>query len=326
VASSELTPAADQPSNVGLGEDSTTPLPRYLQRYLEIRYGTFLSVSEEVAGASFVHHALEGRQERGLHNLIKTVDSATYALESITRLLQYLDSFDKVELVPQLISELISRLDSMSEADVVELVQILRHLNDIEFSPSIRVRVDRAISRILPRLSGTDDSMRLAIECLVSRRVYRRRAAVKFYKRTGLDDAARLVLREQWSSQNLEAPELIALDRELISDLGLDEVLEISPSTFYRKCAIERAMLDLSRDEVVRICTEYPQELVWAVQDQERRDYVEILGGLMELYKNDLYLLNHIVRCLQVVGERDAALRAIAIAQDAITQHASFWQ
>lgn len=69
----------------------------------------------------------------------------------------------------------------------------------------------------------------------------------------------------------------MATDAALVAAVGLARVLTLAPSTYYRKRAIELAMGSLPSAELLTICHDYPQELVWAVYDQRRTDYLDTL-------------------------------------------------
>lgn len=296
-------------------------LPLYLRRYLDTRYGGLWREDLEESG-SFVRHALTQRQEVGLSYLRETVNGVTFRALSLDSLLDALAHIDQSERPSLLVGEVVSRLDSLSVESVDVVAAALTELDVGDFTPAGRVTVDRAIQRIMPKLESST-ARRLATKCLLSKRVNRRRAAYKFFKLHGLEDDARAILRINLSEGTLEAPDLVACDAQLVKDLGLMQVLAISSSTYYRMRAIQCAMEALSPADLARRCHDYPQELVWAVYDQRRVEYLPHLMDLLRKYHHDAYLLNRIVGCIAILGARDELAEAISVAGQALKDTAS---
>jgi hypothetical protein len=242
--------------------DSEPDLPPYLKRYVMTWAGGLLTTWTLDGEQSAVPGVLEHRQETGLRYLADTVERVRFGGLTSKDLFAALSDLPECTYPSLLIGEVIDRLDHLSPADQGGLVRTLNVLHGAVLPSAARVWVDRALHRLLPRFS-TDGSPGLAARCFTSDRVFRRRAAVKYYKTFGLDDVARQILVAQLADGEVQAPELVATDAGLVKQLGLADVLRLAPSTYYRKRAIELAMGILAPADLENVCRDYPQELVW---------------------------------------------------------------
>jgi hypothetical protein len=146
--------------------------------------------------------------------------------------------------------------------------------------------------------------------------VIRRRAAYKFYRHQGLDDIARATLAAQLrSNEEMDSPDLAATDRDLVRELGLERILALSISTYYRMRAIALALDDLSDGELTALQVEYPQELLWALSRQDRRDHIDVAIRVLERYRHDPYLVNYALDCVGRLGTSMQIAEAVSIAE-----------
>jgi hypothetical protein len=248
---------------------------------------------------------LEHRWQKGRENLQAAVARHRFGYASLS-FNELLEAVNRLDHQPPggasvLVGEIIDRLHTLVLDDVERLVGALFDIQERDLPRRSRLLVDHAMQRLLFLLDapGTHD---LAFACACSDRALRRQAAYKFYAQHGLDEQARRLLVLQFSTGSLEEPKLIAKDSALVHELGLAAVLVIEPTTHLRKEAIETAMATLAPEVVAVICEDYPQELMWAVFDQRRSDYVEIILGMVDDYRDDPYLLHRVIDCIGRIG------------------------
>lgn len=260
---------------------------------------------------------LTHRRKKGLENLSVAVARYRYGYAGL--------SFDELleagsRLIEQppggasiLVGEIIGRLDALGRDDVERLVDLLRDIHQRDMPRRGRLLVDHALQRLL-FLLDVPAAHDLAFACVRSERTLRRRAAYKFYDKHGLDEQARRLLALQLAAGSLEEPKPVVKDRPLVNELGLASVLTIAPTTQLRKEAIEVVMPNLPPETVARICEDYPQELVWAVFDQRRSDYLQIIMDMVDDYRDDPYLLHRVVDCIARIGSRAEMEYALHVA------------
>jgi hypothetical protein len=73
------------------------------------------------------------------------------------------------------------------------------------------------------------------------------------------------------------------------------------------------------RQSVLEICEDYPQELVWAINEAKITSLGPHVVSLLERYKNDAYLLNRMVQCLMRLGDTDAIALSMRRAAELLT-------
>ncbi|WP_435585847.1 hypothetical protein [Micromonospora aurantiaca (nom. illeg.)] len=269
---------------------------------------------------------LEHRREKGLKNLRAAVARYRdgYGGLSFDELLEALRQFDdRPAGMTLLVDEVIVRLNGRTTDDTERIIDVLYGLHRRSMPRWRRLQVDHALQRVLFLLQGRGD-YDLAFACLSSERSLRRWAAYKFYGVRGLDDQARSLLALRVVQGEIEEPQsaslafypgtLIAKDAVLVGDLGLAAVLKVAPTTEMRKVAIGFAMAAESPATVAAICEDYPQELVWAVQDYDRSDFLPFIMDMVDDYRDDPYLLHYLVRCVACIGGRDELKYALFVA------------
>jgi hypothetical protein len=299
--------------------DAQPVLAPYLRRYVEARYGWWALDEQRWWGLdgqqSWLDYALDGRRAQGIANLRSTAARVAYGGLTVDELFDALDRLDErtTTSASTLVGEVVDRLECFSPADLERLVDVLCELHVREMPPMGCLTVDRALQRLLFQFCAPN-SHDLAGRCLRSRRTIRRRAAYKFYRHHGLDQVARRVLARQFADNALEAPDLVAVDSALVGELGPARVLEAAPTTYFRKRAIEAAMESMPPDKIAAICEDYPQELVWAVHDQRRAEYLPLVVGMLDDYRHDAYLLDRVVGCIARIGGRQEVEHALDVA------------
>ncbi|MDG4790237.1 hypothetical protein O7626_30675 [Micromonospora sp. WMMD1102] len=226
-----------------------------------------------------------------------------------------------------LVDEIVVRLSGSTAEAAEQLAGVLHELHRRSMPRRRCLQFDRALQRVLFLLRGTA-SYDLAFACLRSERSLRRWAAYKFYGIRGLDDQARSVLAFQAIRGEIEEPgtasvrfypgSLIAKDAALVANLDLAVVLKVAPTTEMRKIAIEFAMSSESPATVAAKCEDYPQELVWAVQDGCRSEFLPFIMDMIDDYRDDPYLLHYLLRCVACIGCRDDLEYALHVASAVI--------
>jgi hypothetical protein len=298
---------------------SLSELPPYLRRYLETRFGYLGQLSSAEDYELAVDYALTWRHETGLKYLRQTVDRLRFVHLTLDELLQALRRIEDAQAPSLLIGEVQDRLRLLTAQQADRIAAVLSELSQETLNPAGRVAVDRAVQRLLPLLQSTC-GRELAAASLDSSRVLRRRAAYKFFRVHGLTEQARTVLRRQLQDGMLEAPDLISTDLELVAEFGLGRVLELAPGTYHRMRAIGIAMSFLPPGDVAEICLDYPQELVWAVHEGRRKEYLPHLLYLLDHHRSDVYLLNRIVGCIGLIGHSEHCLEAVAVSDQILKQ------
>lgn len=184
------------------------------------------------------------------------------------------------------------------------------------------VAVDRAIRRLLHRLPDVVGRS-VAIESLRSRRRDRKAAAWKYYRRHGLDDESRDVLRGEFRHEDhAEFRKLVAGDAPLVELLGADAVLEIAPNRYWRTKAVEGLMNSNGR-AADRARVRYPAEWLWAVA--LRRDLSRLPAVLVLLQENgtDPDLVNRVLLCVMELGDRTAIDQTLKAADRVLESESS---
>ncbi|WP_156960179.1 hypothetical protein [Amycolatopsis taiwanensis] len=289
--------------------DELEDLPRYLQRYLKTRHAHMVFQGEEEK-ASFLSFALEQRQEVGLRYLRETAERLKLRTFPLEELLETLGRIEQCSEPSLLVGELVKRIEECSQEEVDKIANTLMILDTGDYTPAGRLVIDRAVQRIVPKLNSVS-SRELAVKLVVSKRVNRRRAAYKFFRLRGLDDRSRALLVSQLDHDALEAPDLVACDTELVQQLGLGRVLDMASSTYYRMRAIQCAMEFQPPSEIMLACSEYPQEIVWAVFEKHQKEYLPYMMRLLDEYRSDAYLLNRILGCIGKIGGSDEIIEAL---------------
>lgn len=81
-------------------------------------------------------------------------------------------------------------------------------------------------------------------------------------------------------------------------------------------------MATSSPDVVATICEDYPQELVWAVVEQQRSDYLPVILDMVDDYRDDPYLLRWIVDGIARLGTASDLEYALYVAATALRSDA----
>jgi hypothetical protein len=282
-------------------------LPPYMRRHLSARYGigeeSWLSADER---SSYLNFMLQDRQARGLKYLDLTIRDISYACRTTHDLIRALAELPMDGTAPVIVSELIRRLDELDDSSESQLAETLTEISGgIQEKTQQRLVADRASMRLLYRLKFSR-AFGTALACTRSPRATRREASYRFYLTNGIDDAGREALCEKIWNASTRYRQVITTDNAIVRQLTLARVLELAPSTYWRKTAITGMLDEGSHSEVIDICGEYPLELIWAINDKRATSMLPHVMRLLEQYKDDSYLLNRILQCLARLGDADS--------------------
>lgn len=183
------------------------------------------------------------------------------------------------------------------------------------------VAVDRIVRRLLRRLRPAPGRP-VALECLGAERRARRSAAWTFYRKVGLDPAARTVALRQFNvERNDEFLKVLLADRQAVAEIGLEVLLPLGLNRYWRSVAIE-SQLESAPEELRSTRDAYPAEWLWAVGRANRRDLLDDVIDLVTARSDDVFVVNRTVLCLESLkaaaeldGIREQAL-ALADASD----------
>ncbi len=283
-------------------------LPAYIRRHLSTRY----SVSEEPIyspsqeyEAWHIRFALEDRQARGLKYLTATMKDIRFAGYSTPDLIDMLVRLPTDGTTAVVIAELVRRVSDLDDISKSQLSEALGQLAaDIQPQAPQRTVVDRAAMRLLYRIDNRQAFPAAAV-CARSPRAIRREASYRFYMANGIDEAGREALAEKVWNTSTRYRQVITTDSTVVKKMGLARVLDLAPSTYWRKVAIVRALDWNNCSDVLDICADYPLELIWAINENRLTDLLPHVMKLLEEYKNDAYLLNRILQCLARLGDEN---------------------
>jgi hypothetical protein len=173
--------------------------------------------------------------------------------------------------------------------------------------------------RLLYRLDNRE-AFSAAVACARSSRAIRREASYRFYLANGIDEAGREALAEKVWSTGTRYRQVITTDSTVVEEMGLARVLELAPSTYWRKVAIAGALDEDNCSDVLDICADYPLELIWAINENRLIGMVPHVVKLLEEYKTDAYLLNRILQCLSRLGDKNGLSLGMQYAASLLSQ------
>jgi hypothetical protein len=162
-----------------------------------------------------------------------------------------------------------------------------------------------------------------AASCAKSPRAIRREASYRFYLANGVDDAAREVLAETVWDKSTRYRKVVASDQQLILKLGLAQVLELAPTTYWRMVAITKVLEPANYVDTINTSADYPLELIWTISECRLVNLVQEVSHLLEQYKDDAYLLNRILQCLARLGDATSIALAMDYAADLLGREGS---
>lgn len=221
-------------------------------------------------------------------------------------------------LTAVIVTELVRRLPEMAEASKSHLAAVLASIADgTQEAGEKRIAADRALMRLLYRMD-CDATFLPAAVCAKSDRVTRREASYRFYLKYGLDKAVREILTAHIWPDSERYRRVITTDVVIVRELGLDNVLALASSSYWRMRAIACALRTGKDAEVLAICEDYPLELIWAINTGCVRRLLPHVVKLLDRYANDAYLLNRILQCLAVLADPTGLALGIMRAADAL--------
>jgi hypothetical protein len=301
-------------------------LPVYIRRYLTTRYG---SIGEDQRWSDpetqlyLIRTLIEGRQKHGLKYLAMTMTDISLAAHSTQDLITRMAALPTDGSGPVIASELMRRIDGMDASSQTRLAEALKKVaSDIQQDGPARIVGDRILMRILYRLDF-QEAFSVAATCAGSRRKVRREASYRFYLTHGIDSTGRQVLLKETQITSIRYRQIIAKDKELIQALGLERVLELAPSTYWRMIAIRGSLSTGEVIDIARTCADYPLELIWAINEQRSPASLSCVLELLDKYKDDAYLLNRILQCLARIGDADSLSRGIRHGNDLLSREAA---
>jgi hypothetical protein len=251
----------------------------------------------------FIRHLLDDRQARGLKYLttaLRDIQFASFAEREVIDLLSELPGDGSTSVI---VTELVRRLPEMGEESKSHLAGVLGSIaSGTQEASEQRIAADRALMRLLYRM-GCDATFSPAAVCAKSDRAIRREASYRFYLKYGLDKAAQEILTAHIWQDSERYCRVITTDVVTVRELGLDNVLLLAPSSYWRMRAIACALRNGNDAEVLTTCEDYPLELVWAINVGRVRRFLPHVIKLLDRYANDAYLLNRILQCLAVLGD-----------------------
>jgi hypothetical protein len=283
-------------------------VPPYLRRYLatwDPSIGTdepwpdYMSSSRD----DFIRHLLDDRQEHGLKYLTMTLRDIRFASLAESEVIDLLAEVPGDGLTAVIVTELVRRLPEMTEESKSHLAAVLDSIaHTTQEAGERRIAADRALMRLVYRLD-CDATFAPAAVCAKSDRAIRREASYRFYLKYGLDKTAREILAEHIWQDSERYRRVITTDVVTVRKLGLDNVLRLASSSYWRMRAIACALQNGNDAEVLAICEDYPLELIWAINVGRVRRLLPHVIELLDRYANDAYLLNRILQCLGALGD-----------------------
>ena len=306
--------------------DDFKNLPAYIRRHLSTRY----AVSEESVywpspeyGAWHIRFALDDRQAQGLKYLTATIRDIRFAGYSTPDLINMLVKLPTDGTAAIVITELVRRLSDLDDISKSQLSEALGQLAaDMQPQASQRTIVDRAAMRLLYHLDHRQ-AFPAAVACARSPRAIRREASYRFYLANGIDEAGREALAEKVRNASTRYRQVITTDSTLVKEMGLARVLELAPSTYWRKIAITGALDKDNCSDVLDICADYPLELVWAINENRLVNLLPHVMKLLEKYKDDAYLLNRILQCLARLGDKNSLSQGMQYAANLLSREST---
>ena len=298
-------------------------VPPYLRRYLatwnpsigsdEPWPDYMLSTRDD-----FIRNLLDDRQARGLKYLTMTLRDIRFASLAEREVIDLLAEVPGDGSTAVIVTELVRRLPEMAEESRNHLAAVLGSIASGTQEPGEkRIATDRALMRLLYRMD-CDATFLPAAVCATSDRVIRREASYRFYLKYGLDEAAREILTAHIWQDSERYRRVITTDAIIVRVLGLDNVLLLAPSSYWRMRAIACALRNDNDAEVLAICEDYPLELIWAINVGRIRRLLPHVLELLDCYANDAYLLNRILQCLAVLGDPAGLTLGIIRATDTL--------
>lgn len=298
-------------------------MPPYLRRYLatwdpsmgaDEPWPDYMLSSRD----DFIRHLLDDRQARGLKYLTMTLRDVRFASLAEREVIDLLAEVPGDGSTAVIVTELVRRLPEMAEESKSHLAAVLASIaSATQEAGEKRIAADRALMRLLYRMD-CDATFLPAAVCAKSDRVIRREASYRFYLKYGLDKVAREILAAHIWQDSERYRRVITTDVVTVRELGLDNVLLLAPSSYWRMHAIACALRTGNDAEVLAICEDYSLELIWAINVGCVRRLLPHVLELLDRYANDAYLLNRILQCLAVLGDPAGLAVGIMRATDAL--------
>jgi hypothetical protein len=298
-------------------------MPPYLRRYLatwspSIAAGESWPDHMPSSQDDYIRHLLDDRQARGLKYLTMTLRDIRYASLAEQEVIDLLAEVPGDGSTAVIVTELVRRLPEMAEESKSHLAAVLISIaGGTQEAGEKRIAADRALMRLLYRMD-CDATFLPAAVCAKSDRAIRREASYRFYLKYGLDETAREILTARIWEDSERYRRVITTDVPTVRELGLDNVLPLAPSSYWRMRAIACALRDANDAEVLAICEDYPLELIWAINVGCVKHLLPHVLELLGRYANDAYLLNRILQCLAILGDPAGLALGIMRATDAL--------
>jgi hypothetical protein len=298
-------------------------LPPYLRRYLATwspsigagePWPDYMLSSQD----DFIRSLLDDRKARGLKYLSMTLHDIRFASLAEREVIDLLRELPGDGSTAVIVTELVRRLPLMGEESQGHLADVLGSIaTGTQEAGEERIAADRALMRLLYRM-GCASAFPPAAICAKSSRAIRREASYRFYLKYGLDKAAREILAAHIWQNSERYCRVITTDVDTVRELGLDNVLLLAPSSYWRMRAIACALRNSNDADVLATCEDYPLELIWAINVGCVTRLVPHVVELLDRYANDAYLLNRILQCLAVLGDPTGLALGIMRATDAL--------
>lgn len=258
------------------------------------------------------------KRERAWRWLAENGRRAWFSRLSDTELLHELSSLPLQEDPGPLLSVLERRVPSSDRSQRCRLAETLAKLVSDNPGPGRpAVKVDRAVSRLLPLLPDPE-GRELAKACLMLPRRVRQMAAWKYYLEHGLDAESRDILAGRFHQEgHLEYRKLVAGDPELVARIGIETVYEACWNRYWRSKVVEAALAS-DRRLAERFRRESPEEWLWAVSRHGARDRLPEVLRLLEEHRDDVDLVNRVLLCVEQLGERPAIDAALRVAEEVL--------
>lgn len=123
------------------------------------------------------------------------------------------------------------------------------------------------------------------------------------------------MIAEQFShSAPPELIKLVALDHQLVRQLGIVEVADLCPNRYWRAQAITAAFLLGDKTEA-RLRRKYPAEWLWAVAMANDTSSLSEVTALLRRHKRDPDIVNRVLLCAESLRDGTLAQEAIRYAE-----------
>jgi hypothetical protein len=222
-------------------------MPPYLRRYLAT-WSPSIAAGEPwpdymlSSQDDYIRDLLDVRQARGLKYLTMTLRDIRYLSLAEQDVIDLLAEVPGGGSTAVIVTELVRRLPEMTKESKSHLATVLGSIaSGTQEVGEKRIAADRALMRLLYRMDCGAAFLPAAV-CAKSDRSLRREASYRFYLKYGLNEAAREILTAFIWEDSERYRRVITTDVATVQELGLDNVLLLAPSSYWRMRAIACAL------------------------------------------------------------------------------------